>query len=191
MRLTLFSCCFFLFSHSYSQTSSNQEKINTLLQDYYLYEREVIHVQFNKISFINNEHLAFKGYVLNKNKNEPHQKTTNVQLVIYDAEQNVIQKQLLYTTKGSFAGGIQLNNTFKTGRYYFRFYTNWMNNFREDDTFTQSIEITDLNDTYHLKSQEPNWDTVKVSFFPEGGNIIDGITNSVGVKITDCNPKGI
>lgn len=191
MRLISAFCSLLFISQSYSQTITNQEKIKNYIQNYFIFDRENIHVQFNKNIYVNNEDLAFKGYVYSKNNSSPHNNTTNVQLVISDEQQQVIQKQLLYTNKGAFSGGIHLNEKFKSGKYYFHFYTNWMNNFKEDDSFTQTIEIINKSDTYYFKSNEPNWKTAKVDFFPEGGNIIDGIINTVGVKITDCNQKGI
>ncbi|WP_418262128.1 hypothetical protein [Flavobacterium faecale] len=183
-----------LFAQSYSQTkttSNTHEKIKSILETYFKYDRENIHVQFNKDVYVTNEDIAFKGYVLNKNYDAPDANTTNVQLVIYDDQDQIIQKQLLYTTKGTFSGGIHLNNKFKSGTYHFHFYTNWMNNFNEDDSFTQAVEIINKDEPYNLKSNEPNWKTATVSIFPEGGNIIGQISNTVGVKIVDCNQKGI
>jgi hypothetical protein len=140
---------------------------------------------------LNNEDIAFKGYVFSKNNNAPHLTTTNIQLVIYNEQQEVIQKQLLYTANGMFSGGIHLNKSFKTGKYLFHFYTNWMNNFKEDDSFLQTLEIHNIDEPLNIGGNEPNYKTAQISFFPEGGTIIDGVNNSIGVKITDCNNKGI
>lgn len=191
MKLPICFCLFFLCFHSFSQAPSRQEKIKTLLDSYFLDDREIIHVQFNKNLYLNNEDVTFKGYVFSKNNNTPHQSSTNIQLVIYNEQQEVVQKQLLYAAKGLFSGGIHLNKNFKTGKYLFHFYTNWMNNFKEDDSFSQTIEIHDINEPLNIKGNEPNYKTAQITFFPEGGYIIDGINNSIGVKITDCNNKGI
>lgn len=176
---------------SFGQMTDNKEKIKNLLENYFHYDRENIHVQFNKTIYVNNEDIAFKGYVFSKNNKTPHYNTTNVQLVIYNEKEEIILRQLLFASKGTFTGGLHLNDKFKSGRYTFHFYTNWMNNFKEDDSFTQTIEIINKNEPYHFKSSEPNWKTAKVTFTPEGGAIIDGILNNVGVSITDCNNKGI
>ncbi|HAH55653.1 MAG TPA: hypothetical protein DCM02_10360 [Flavobacterium sp.] len=185
-----FFCLLFCFN-GFSQAQNNQEKIAQSIQTYFHYNRENIHVQFNKNRYVNNEDLAFKGYVYNKKNAAPFLNTTNVELVIYNEQQEIIQKQLLYTTNGTFTGGIRLNDTFKTGKYYFQFYTNWMNNFNEDESFIQTIEIINKNEPYQFNSTEPHWETAQVTFFPEGGNIISDINNTVGVRITDCNQKGI
>ncbi|CAD0007043.1 hypothetical protein [Flavobacterium chungangense] len=176
---------------SFSQTANNSEKIKEYINTYFHYDREIIHVQFNKNIYINNEDIAFKGYVFSKNNNIPNNNTTNVELVVYDDQQQIIQKQLLFTENGTFKGGIHLNEKFKPGKYNFHFYTNWMNNFKEDDSFNQTVEIISKNNPYVFEANDPDWKTAEISLFPEGGNIIDGIINTVGIKIKDCNKKGL
>jgi len=186
---TLFSL--FLFIQCFSQNSDNQEKIKNNLQNYFLYDREIIHVQFNKNIYVNTEKIAFKGYVFSKNNNSPNLNTKNVQLVIYNEQNEIIQKQLLYTTKGTFEGGLVLNEKFIAGKYRCHFYTNWMNNFYEDDSFIEIIQIINKKDPYNFESAEPIYKTAKVTFYPESGIIINRISNRIGVKIIDCNLKGI
>jgi hypothetical protein len=175
----------------FSQATSNQEKIKTLLDTYFLEDREIIHVQFNKNIYFNTEDIAFTGYVFSKNENAPSINTSNTQLTIYNEKEEVVLKQLLFTSNGMFSGGIRLNDSFKAGKYLFHFHTNWMNNFKEDDSFSQTIEIYDNNEPFNFNTNQPNIKTAKVSFFPEGGAIIDGISNTIGVKIVDCNNRGL
>ncbi len=180
-----------LFVQCFSQTPTNQEKIKTLLNTYFLDDREIIHVQFNKNTFLNNEDIAFKGYVFSKKNNTPYYNTSNIQLIIYNEQQEVVQKQLLFTENGMFAGGIHLDKNFKTGKYLFHFYSNWMNNFKEDDSFYQTVEINNIDEPFNFKTNEFNLKTAQIAFFPEGGAIIDDINNIIGVKITDCYNRGL
>ena len=186
--IIIFSLFFF---QSNSQNSNSQKAIENYLESYFQYDRENIHVQFNKNKYVNIEDIAFKGYITSKNNTLLSENTTNIQLVIYDGEKQIIQKQLLFANKGTFEGGIHLDDKFKAGKYYFHFFTNWMLNFTEDDSFIQTIEIIDKKDTYNFDTNEPNWETAEITLFPEGGNIINDMINIVGVKITDCNQKGI
>jgi len=188
-NFTIFSLLLFL--QSFSQTTNNQENIKNLVETYFHYDRENIHVQFNKTIYVNDEDLVFKGYVINKNKYLPDANTTNVQLAIYNDQKKLVQKQLLYTALGVFEGGIHLNEKFTSGKYYFHFYTNWMNNFIEDESFIQTVEIINRNEPYYTQTKEANWKSAKIEFFPESGKIINAITNKIGVKLTDCNRKGI
>ncbi len=191
MKLIFSFFCLLFCLNSFSQAQNNQEKIKTLLDTYFLDDREIIHVQFNKNIYLNNEDIAFKGYVFSKNLNTPSFNTANIQLTIYNEKEEIVQKQLLFTANGMFSGGIRLNKNFKTGKYLFHFYSNYMNNFKEDDSFSQIIEINEIDEPFHFKSIEPNFKTAKIAFFPEGGAIIDGISNTIGVRITDCENRGL
>ena len=104
---------------SFSQNTDNQQKIKINLEDYFHFERENIHVQFNKTIYISNENIAFKGYVFNKQSSFPNLNTTNVQLVIYDAQGQVIQRQLLHTSLGTFGGIVTLDEKIASGNYRF------------------------------------------------------------------------
>jgi hypothetical protein len=191
MKLFFLLYFFFFCFNCFAQEKNNQDKIKNLLDSYFLDDREIIHAQFTKTIYLNNEDVAFKGYVFSKNNNAPHLSSTNIQLVIYNEQQEVVQKQLLLATNGMFLGGIHLNKNFKTGKYLFHFYTNWMNNFKEDDSFSQIIEIHAIDEPLHIEGNKTNYKTAQITFFPEGGSIIDGINNSIGVKIRDCNNNGI
>jgi hypothetical protein len=176
---------------SFSQNENLQEKITTSLNNYFEIDRENIHVQFNKTIFLNDEDISYKGYVFSKFYNLPNIYTTNVQLVIYNDQHTIVQKQLLYSRLGYFEGSFHLGEKFKPGKYYFHFFTNWMNNFVEDDSFLQVIEVINNKESYSLKTITPNEDTATISFYPESGRLIDGINNRVGIKIVDCDQKGI
>ncbi len=183
--------CSVLFFQANSQTIDNKKLIENCLENYFQYDRENIHVQFNKNRYVNSEDIGFKGYITSKNNTILAENTTNVQFIVYDAQRQIIQKKLLFASKGTFAGGIHLDDKFKAGTYYFHFFTNWMHNFIEDDSFVQTIEIIDKKESYNFDSEEPNYKTAEIRLFPEGGSIISDIINTVGVKITDCNQRGI
>nr|WP_315149560.1 hypothetical protein [uncultured Flavobacterium sp.] len=175
----------------FSQNADNQQKIKTNLEDYFHFERENIHVQFNKTIYVSNENIAFKGYVFNKQSNLPNLNTTNVQLIIYDAQGQVIQRKLLYTTLGTFDDIVTLDEKLASGKYHFHFYTNWMNNFMEDESFVQAIEIINKNESYNLKINQPDFSTASISFNPESAAFIKEINNNIGIQIKDCNEIGI
>ena len=191
MRAAFIIICSLLFFQSNSQNSNSQKAIENSLENYFQYDREMIHVQFNKNKYVNTEDIAFKGYIASKNNTLLAENTTNIQLIVYNDQRQIIQKQLLFASKGTFAGGIHLNDKFKAGKYYFHFFTNWMHNFIEDDSFLQTIEIIDKKETYNFDSDEPNWKSAEIKLFPEGGSIISDMNNTVGIKITDCNQRGI
>ena len=131
MRIYLSIFCVLLFSTSYSQIIENEEKIKSSLENYFQKEREIIHVHFNKNTYLNNESIGFKGYIINKNTGLPFVNSTNIQMVIYNEKKEIVQKQLFFAIAGTFDGVYQLSDKFKPGKYQFHFFTNWMNNFKE------------------------------------------------------------
>ncbi|MEL1239847.1 hypothetical protein [Flavobacterium flavipallidum] len=191
MKFNLSLYCLLSLFTSLAQTSASQNKITEVIENYFNYDRENIHVQFNKSIYVNDEQLVFKGYVSNKTTQLPNTKTTNIQVVIYNDKKEIIQKQLLFAYNGYFEGGMRLNDKFTSGNYYFHFYTNWMNNFVEDESFVQTIEIINKDEPYQIKTNKPNFETAKIDLFPESGIIINETSNKIGIRITDCHQKGI
>jgi hypothetical protein len=191
MRIYFSLFCSLLFCITYSQINENTEKIKINLENYFKNEREIIHVHFNKTTYQNNETIGLKGYVINKNTGLPNVFSTNIQLVVYNEKKEIIQKQLFFAIAGTFDGVFQLSEKFKPGKYQFHFFTNWMNNFKEDDSFIQTIQVIDKNEAYNLDSNQPNYATATISFFPESGVIINNVNNRVGINIKDCNLNGI
>ena len=129
------SCLLFLalFYPNLTNAQGNKEKIGKAITDYFHLERENIHVHLDKKIFLNNEQIWFKGYVFHRKLNIPFFATTNIYANLIDDDGNIIDTQLLYGNIASFSGSFKLNDTFKSGRYYLQFYTNWMNNFTEDE----------------------------------------------------------
>lgn len=194
MNIKSFFWLFLYCSINYAQVKpvlTNSQKVISLLDNYFKLDREFIHVQFNKKAYVTNEIIGFKGYILSKNSESPNVNTTNINLVVYDSDNKVVKKQLYYATNGTFSGAIQLSESFKSGEYHFHFYTNWMNNFNEDYSYSQTLEIINRDEPYTIKSKLPLIQTAQIQFFPESGTIISNNYNTVGVKVTDCNQKGI
>lgn len=125
---------------SYGQ-ENKVEEISSIVKNYYSLERENIHVHFSKTTFITNESIWFKGYVYYSKKNTPFFTTTNIFAVLKNAENKTLDTKLLYGSLGSFEGSFELPPSMASGSYYLQFYTNWMNNFSEDQSALYKIEV--------------------------------------------------
>lgn len=172
---------------SAQNTIVEKEKIAKVLEDYFFLDRESIHLQFNKNTYLTNEDIWFSGYVFHRKKKLPFFSTTNLYAMLFDEEGNKISDQLLFSNSGSFSGKFNLKEEFKSGKYYIQVYTNWMNNFKEDESSIFEISVINASEKSILNTNKPDLSKVNVAFFPEGGNIIQEAENSVGIKITDCN----
>jgi hypothetical protein len=171
----------------YSQNKEiDKEKISKYIEDYFFLERENIHLQPDKTTFISDEEIWLKGYIYHRKEKVPFFTTTNVYAVLYDGAGTKISEKLFYATNGSFSGKFDLGDSFKTGTYYIQAYTNWMNNFKEDESTTLEINIINKKDNALTRKKISDETQISILFNPEGGSVIENSINNIGIKITDC-----
>ena len=191
MKTATLSSLFFLLIIFFSTAQDTEDlsgELATSYESYFEFPRESIYLHLNKDKYIKGEGLWFKGYVYNRMANKPFVNTTNIYLGIYDSLGLQKCKYLYYAEDGYFNGNIAIDSTFTDGSYYVKASTNWMRNFKEDDAYIQKIEV--LSKTY--TSQQANATIAyDVQLLPEGGNLISGLPNVVGVKILDSNGFGV
>jgi hypothetical protein len=98
-------------------------------------------------------------------------------------------EKLLFANNGTFTGKFELTEKLHSGYYYIQVYTNWMNNFIENESTIQKINIINPTEGALIENSSPDLETLELKLNPEGGNFIKGITNIVGVKLSDCFGK--
>ena len=180
-------CLIFIltFFYSFSQEIKNEDKakVVSVIKNYFNLEREVIHLHLNKTFYINNETIWFKGYIINRKNSKPFF-TTNVFILLYDENGKQLSEQLIFASNGSFSGKINLEKKIQSGVYYIQAYTNWMNNFSEDESTYHKINI--INPSQGVKNYKKNTNSLAIQINPEGGNYIEGIENNIGITLLDC-----
>lgn len=184
--------CLLFTSSFFSQELDTKQKIAEKINQYFALDRENIHLHLNKDTFLTEESIWFKGYVYNRKQLSPFYNTTNVFVVLYDQTGTIISQQLAYSNTGTFEGVFKNLKNLSSGNYYIQTYTNWMNNFEENESSTYPIKIINLNQPHFYDIKKSNVATAKIEIQPEGGTLVNGIANNVGVKITDKfnNPIG-
>ncbi len=194
---------FLFFVNMSTAQESAREQIGDAIADYFELDRETLYAHFDKSIFFTNEDIWFKGYCFNKKQGTPFFETTNVFAVLLDDQGNQVAEQLVFSYIGSFQGNFKLGPQLKSGRYYVRFYTNWMNNFAEDESVVYPLQIVNENDRTITIYDKPDYSKINVTINPEGGHFVAGVANNIGVRVTDCagnpveardakivNPKG-
>jgi len=182
--LLLFLLLTFLQLHA---QDAKKDAIAKSLNDYFFLERENIHVQLNKNVFMTNEQIWFKGYVFHRRKNLPFFTTVNIYGALMDETGKIIETKLFYGNIGSFSGSFKLNSTFKSGKYYLQFYTNWMNNFTEDESAVYDVTVINAAAGAGSALAKADPSKINIDLYPEGGIMVNGAANSIGVNVTDCN----
>jgi hypothetical protein len=134
------------------------------------------------------EEIWFKVYAYDRKSQLTSKVTTNIQLGIFNSDGKQIDHKLFRAKKGFAHGNIAIDSTFVTGDYYLKASTRWMKNFEEDDSFVQKIRI--INPKFQQKPATTNAKEYDVQFLPEGGHLLAGVKNVVGVKAIDDTGTG-
>ena len=174
-----------------SQSHDKNALFSNPLKAYFNLDRENIHLQVNKDTYITNEKIWFKGYIIEKKTAKPYPATVNVYITLINSEGKNVLTNLYYSENSLFDGYIILDAKLKSGKYRLRVFTNFMNNFREDESTVIPISIVNEQETSYTNYKMPNYKSLDISLFPESGVFVEGITNTIAVKITDCNGNGI
>lgn len=182
-----------IFTQLYSQSPTNldQAKTSTALTNYFQMDRENIHLHLNKNTFLTDEDIWFKAYIIEKKTNIAYVATSNVYISLIDANGKKIATQLFFSENSVFNGRIKLNPQLPTGKYYLQVFTNYMNNFSEDESSIYDIAIINPAENNYFDSKKNNYSDLEIEFYPESGTFLEGVSNTIGVKIIDCNANGI
>lgn len=180
---------FLLTNHALFAQEDKKDQIAKAITDYFFLERENIHAHFDKNVFMTDESVWFKGYIFHRKKNVPFFNTVNIYATLMDDQGKTISTQLIYGNIGAFLGSFKLGNQLKSGKYYIQFYTNWMNNFTEDESAVYEISVINqsMGAGNVLAKADPS--KINIEFRPEGGTLLFDAPNSIGISISDCNHK--
>jgi hypothetical protein len=187
------SCIFFsalsLCIPSFAQTNADK-MIDGFVNNVSNHLHEKIYLHTDRSYYFCGQILWFKAYVENAANNEPLSlsKVAYVE-VLNNLHQPVLQAKISLED-GSGKGAFALPLSLQSGNYELRAYTNWMKNDAADHYFKKLITV--VNTTENL---DPSLVKLPVKyeaqFFPEGGNLVNGLNSVVGFKINDDSGNGV
>jgi hypothetical protein len=164
----------------------SQKNIDSLYVKYFKIKRENIHLHLNKTSFIPGEEAWFKAYIINNKDKKLSNFTKNLHCYIYDNNKKIIAKKLIYTENGVGNGSFKIDSTYTSNTYYIAANTNWMQNFKEDESFFQKITILNKNSYKNTTDNE-----LDIQILPEGGHYIEASKNTFGLLVKNKNNIGL
>ena len=188
-RNVIFICSGFVFNFSFAQSnvSSLVEKQFDQYQQNNLQEKLFVHT--DRASYLAGETVWFKIYCVNAANNQLLDLSKVAYAEVLDKDQQPVLQAKISLKEGTGDGTLTLPSSLPSGNYIFRAYTNWMKNFDAGFYFHKTITIINT-----IESEAP--DTGKVSklfdvqFFPEGGDLVNGLQSKVAFKVTDESGRG-
>jgi hypothetical protein len=148
------------------------------------YPQEKVYLQFDKPHYSIGDTIWYKGYVTYKNAPSSISKILYVEIV--DDNGEILKRQTLPVEEGGADGDFVLDGELPTGNYYIRSYTAWMMNFDPSFYFYNKIPIG-LEENSDNQTESDDTANYHVEFFPEGGNLVEGLTSLVVFRSTNQN----
>lgn len=193
LSIILFIISIFSILGFYSNTDPFISKLKGQLEKYGIqFPQEKIYIHTDRTVYAAGEDMWFKVYLRDASSMQLSEYSTVAHVELINEKKLVVQEKFIFIGGGSGAGDLLLDENLVSGNYTLRAYTSFMQNFEEALYFKKNITIIgDLEENNALVKSK-NEKGVVASFFPEGGDLVDGIASRVGFKVLDTKTnKGI
>lgn len=176
MKQLLYSAGFFL-----AGLNVNAQNIDSTLSKYSsTYEQERMYLHFDKSSYAQGETIWFKAYLLKTIF--PANESKTVYIDWSDENGNLLYHTINAVEDATTYGQFEIPKNY-SGRYiHVKAYTKWMLNFDPIFLYNKDLKI--------ISGKNGNLNSGKkiipeLNFFPEGGDVINGVTNKIVFKAND------
>jgi hypothetical protein len=152
--------------------------------------QEKLYGHTDKDFYLTGEILWVKLYNVDAGVNKPINISKVAYVELLDGANNAVLQAKILLTNGAGNGSFYLPVTLKNGNYKLRAYTSWMKNLSPNLYFEKVIGVVNpLSEPDAVAKQAA--DVNDIHFFAEGGNLVNGITSTIGFKATGPDGKGI
>lgn len=164
--------------------------------------QEKIFLHLNKPYYSNREIIHYKGYLVDALTHLPRTQSKVIYVELINPAGEVLVSQQLHLAKG-LEGSIPLDKGYKPGQYQVRAYTEYMRNFDAGFFYQQVVGIFDpflpavsttSSDSIEIVEAEVVQEVppaLSIDFFPEGGDLVNGLRSKVCFKVRDQQGKAV
>ena len=168
----------------------------TQIEDFFLiqlavYPQEKLHLHTDRDYYVSGEKIWFKAYVTDAATFQYPTLSRYVHVELINSNDSLINRVIIRPENGMFYGYLPISNDIFEDNYTLRAYTRYMENLGDDYFFKKNIRITnsDIAGRYtkHGKNPTNHSPGFDVSFFPEGGNLVENAFCKVAFKALNQN----
>jgi hypothetical protein len=152
--------------------------------------QEKLFVHTDKDLYLAGEICWFKLYDVDAGAHHPLDISKVAYLEWLDKDNKPVLQTKIGVSKGHGDGSVYLPQTLRSGNYKLRAYTSWMKNYGADWFFEKMITVVNARTSAATPMAEPPL-KYTVTFFPEGGHMVNNITGRIAFRITDQYGRGI
>ena len=155
-----------------------------------LYTSEKIYLHTDRDKYVAGDTIWFSATLFDASSHLLSEASNTVYVSLLNENKQPTLEQKLFCNLGQTSGSLVLSTNLSTGAYGLVAYTNLMRNHDESFFFQKQIQVFAQNfiKIPNIVVQDNNF---QVQFFPEGGNLVNGLVSKVAFKAMDINGKGI
>ncbi len=174
------------------------------LQAYeHMLPHQKVYLHTDKDSYLAGERIWFKAYVVDVAQHRPAGRLTNLNIELVSLAGDYVDLSLLPLEQGLAYGDILLPDSMHEGNYILRAYTDLMRNFDSRYYFTKQITVRNpMEDRFISRGElrqnrrfndelEERARDYQFAFFPEGGDLLEGIESRVAFKAANALGAGV
>lgn len=154
------------------------------------YPQEKIHLHTDRDYFVPGERIWFKAYLTDATTHQASSLSRYIYVELINPSGELVDRKLIRPENGMYYGHLFLAEMIDEGSYTLRAYTRYMDRLDTGYYFTKPIRIgaiiTDRELSSENKKRKQKID-FEVSFFPEGGQLLEGTICNVAFKALDKN----
>jgi hypothetical protein len=150
---------------------------------------EKVYMHLDKPSYNIGDTIWFKAYTVVGNLHQLSALSGVLYCELINGKDSVVSRNVLKLIGGVAWSDFTLPRSLHPGNYHIRAYTNWMRNAGTEYFYNQALHIGGLQPTLPPTSQPEN-PRPDIQFFPEGGELVNGVRSRVAVKSVGANGLG-
>ena len=153
--------------------------------------QEKLFVHLDRPFYLVGETIWFKIYVLDGVGHQLADMSKVAYVEVLDKENNPVVQTKILLEKGLGDGSILIPASMESGNYTFRGYTSWMKNFTPSLYFETPLTIVNTFRNLDPALVSKRSEEIDLQFFPEGGELVQGIESKVAFRASNSSGQGI
>lgn len=154
---------------------------------------EKIYLHTDAEHYFQNDTIWFKTYLADSRSGQLIPRAENIYVNLLNESGSPVYQSILLSVNGTVSGNISISDTLKPGNYLIQAFTGYLLNFNADAHFYKRITISrvaGISRSANIRSREENM-VADVSFLPEGGVLLENMTNVVAFKAVSHEGFGV
>ncbi len=193
MKVFLFVIALF-FSAELCAQNTPQEKLDSFSAQFVTairsHEQQRVFMSTDKSIYNNGESLWFKAFLVNDISGKINNDSKFLFVDLVNKNDDVIKTLILDAANKQTDSRLVLPKSLPSGNYWLRAYTRRILKTNPANMSVKPIYVVNRSDESNFKMQAgsaTNSDSLVVTFYPEGGNLITGADCNVAVQAKDLN----